>query len=59
MKGTCGIIKFRPVINWWSAWHRVDTQSKFEDQRVHYDSNEARLKALQMGANIISYAFSY
>lgn len=37
MKGTRGIIKFRPVINWWSAWHRVDTQSKFEDQRVHYD----------------------
>ena len=30
-----------------------------EDQRVHGDSDEIRLKALKMGANIISYVFSY
>ena len=39
--------------------YECDLGDGWEDQRVHYDSNEARLKALQMGANIISYAFSY
>ena len=36
-----------------------DLGDGWEDQRVHYDSDEARLKALKMGANIIRYAFSY
>ena len=39
--------------------YECDLGDGWEDQRVHYDSNEARLKALQMGANIISYDFSY
>ncbi|MBR5146808.1 MAG: DUF4159 domain-containing protein [Bacteroidales bacterium] len=39
--------------------YECDLGDGWEDKRVHYDSNEARLKALQMGANIISYAFSY
>ena len=29
-----------------------------QDQRVHKDSDETRLKALKMGANIIQYVFS-
>lgn len=39
--------------------YECDLGDGWEDQRVHNDSNETRLKALQMGANIISYAFSY
>ena len=39
--------------------YECDLGDGWEDQRVHYDSNETRQKALQMGANIISYAFSY
>lgn len=39
--------------------YECDLGDGWEDQRVHYDSNETRLKALKMGANIISYAFSY
>ena len=39
--------------------YECDLGDGWEDQRVHYDSNEARLKALKMGANIISYAFSH
>ena len=39
--------------------YECDLGDGWEDQRVHHDSNETRLKALQMGANIISYAFSY
>lgn len=39
--------------------YECDLGDGWEDQRVHYDSEETRLKALKMGANIISYAFSY
>ena len=39
--------------------YECDLGDGWEDQRVHYDSNETRQNALQMGANIISYAFSY
>lgn len=39
--------------------YECDLGDGWEDQRVHYDSNETRQKALQMGANIISYVFSY
>ena len=39
--------------------YECDLGDGWEDQRVHYDSNETRQKALQMGANIISYASSY
>ncbi|AUC76342.1 DUF4159 domain-containing protein [Olleya sp. Bg11-27] len=34
-----------------------DLGDGWEDQEVHNDSEEVRLKALQMGANIIKYAF--
>ena len=39
--------------------YECDLGDGWEDQRVHNDSDEARLKALKMGANIIRYAFSY
>ena len=39
--------------------YECDLGDGWEDQRVHCDSDEARLKALKMGANIIRYAFSY
>lgn len=39
--------------------YECDLGDGWEDQRVHYDSEETRFKALKMGANIISYAFSY
>ena len=39
--------------------YECDLGDGWEDQRVHYDSDETRLKALKMGVNIISYAFSY
>jgi len=35
-----------------------DLGDGWEDSEVHNDSEEVRLKALMMGANIISYAFS-
>jgi hypothetical protein len=35
-----------------------DLGDGWEDQAVHNDSEEARTKALKMGANIISYVFS-
>ena len=36
-----------------------DLGDGWEDQVVHNDSEEVRLKALKMGANIIKYAFEY
>ena len=39
--------------------YECDLGDGWEDQRVHYDSDETRLKALKMGANIIRYAFSH
>lgn len=37
--------------------YETDLGDGWEDQDVHHDSNETRLKALQMGANLISYVF--
>ena len=34
-----------------------DLGDGWEDADVHNDSKETRLKALQMGANILSYVF--
>lgn len=39
--------------------YECDLGDGWEDQRVHGDSDETRLKALKMGANIITYVFSY
>ena len=38
--------------------YECDLGDGWEDQRVHHDSEETRLKALKMGANIIQYVFS-
>lgn len=38
--------------------YECDLGDGWEDQEVHKDSPEKRLKALQMGANIIQYVFS-
>jgi hypothetical protein len=37
--------------------YECDLGDGWEDEEVHNDSKEIRLKALQMGANIISYTF--
>ena len=39
--------------------YECDLGDGWEDQRVHKDSDEIRLKALKMGANIIQYVFSH
>lgn len=38
--------------------HECDLGDGWEDPDVHGDSEETRLKALRMGANIVRYAFS-
>lgn len=38
--------------------YECDLGDGWEDQRVHRDSEETRIKALKMGANIIQYVFS-
>ena len=38
--------------------YESDLGDGWEDQEVHKDSQETRLKALRMGANIINYAFT-
>lgn len=38
--------------------YESDLGDGWEDQDVHNDSEETRLKALKMGANIVSYAFN-
>ncbi|MEM6542664.1 MAG: DUF4159 domain-containing protein, partial [Bacteroidota bacterium] len=38
--------------------YESDLGDGWEDPSVHNDPEEVRLKALQMGANIIQYAFS-
>lgn len=38
--------------------HESDLGDGWEDQSVHNDSQETRMKALKMGANIIQYAFT-
>jgi hypothetical protein len=37
--------------------YETDLGDGWEDQEVHHDSNATRLKALQMGANLVSYVF--
>jgi hypothetical protein len=37
--------------------YETDLGDGWEDQDVHHDSNAIRLKALQMGANLINYVF--
>ncbi len=37
--------------------YESDLGDGWEDAEVHNDPQEVRLKALQMGANIIKYAF--
>ena len=39
--------------------HESDISDGWEDQEIHNDSQEIRLKALQMGANILEYVFTY
>lgn len=39
--------------------YECDLGDGWEDQEVHNDSSQNRMKALQMGANIIQYAFTY
>ena len=38
--------------------YECDLGDGWEDQRVHKDSDEVRLKALKMGANIIQFVFT-
>ncbi len=38
--------------------YETDLGDGWEDQSVHQDSQQTRLKALQMGANIIQYVFT-
>lgn len=38
--------------------YESDLGNGWEDQRVHNDPEEVRLKALRMGANLITYAFT-
>ena len=38
--------------------HETDLSDGWEDQDVHNNTNETRIKALKMGCNIIEYAFS-
>lgn len=38
--------------------YECDLGDGWEDQRVHKDSEETRIQALKMGANIIQYVFS-
>jgi len=39
--------------------YECDLGDGWEDQAVHHDPEEIRLKALQMGANIIQYVFTH
>ncbi len=38
--------------------YETDLGNGWEDKRVHNNSEETRIKALQMGANIVQYVFS-
>jgi len=38
--------------------YECDLGDGWEDQEVHHDSEATRLKALQMGCNLLSYAFT-
>jgi hypothetical protein len=37
--------------------YESDLGDGWEDQDVHHDSNTTRMKALQMGANLVNYVF--
>ncbi len=37
--------------------HEADLGNGWEDQQVHNDPEEVRIKALKMGANLVKYAF--
>lgn len=50
-----GIIKEGRIVLFYSF--ESDLGDGWEDQSIHNDSENTRAKALQMGANIISYAF--
>jgi len=39
--------------------YECDLGDGWEDYAVHHDSDDLRTKALQMGANIIQYVFTY
>ena len=39
--------------------HESDISDGWEDKEVHNDSQEIRLQALQMGANILEFVFTY
>ena len=39
--------------------YESDLGDGWEDPEIHNDSPEVRLKALQMGANIVKYAFEF
>jgi len=51
-----GILKEGRLMLFYS--YESDLGDGWEDQVIHNDSEASRLKALQMGANIISYAFT-
>ncbi len=51
-----GIIHEGRVVCFYS--YESDLGDGWEDQEVHKDPQEVRLKALKMGANLIEYAFS-
>lgn len=51
-----GIIVNKRLVCFYS--YESDLGDGWEDQTVHNDSNEIREKALRMGANLISFAFS-
>jgi len=51
-----GILKEGRLMLFYS--YESDLGDGWEDQAIHNDSEASRLKALQMGANIISYAFT-
>ncbi len=50
-----GIIKEGRIVLFYT--YESDLGDGWEDQSIHNDSESTRAKALQMGANIISYAF--
>lgn len=51
-----GIIKEGRLLVFYT--HESDLGDGWEDPEIHNDSETTRLKALQMGANILSFAFS-
>ena len=50
-----GIIKDGRLLVFYTT--ESDLGDGWEDSEIHNDSEQTRLKALQMGANILSYVF--